>query len=59
MKTNSLAKFVRDEKGATMVEYILLVGVVALLSIVAFTTFGGDVQAKIKAEGDAVTGIAQ
>jgi Flp pilus assembly pilin Flp len=59
MKTNSLAKFVRDEKGATMVEYILLVGVVALLSIVAFTTFGQDVQAKIKDEGSAVTGIAQ
>lgn len=59
MKTHSLARFVRDEKGATMVEYILLVGVVALLSIVAFTAFGADVQAKIQSEGAAVTGIAQ
>jgi len=46
-----------DRKGANMVEYMIIVGVVALLSIAAFTTFGEDVQKKIKEEGQKVGSI--
>ena len=34
----------RDERGGDFIEYVIIVGVVALLSIGAFTTFGTDVK---------------
>lgn len=40
-----------------MVEYILLIGVVALICIAAFTKFGGKVQEKIREQGITVGGI--
>ena len=45
---------IHDTRGANMVEYILLVGVVALISIAAFTKFGGKVQEKIREQGISV-----
>jgi Flp pilus assembly pilin Flp len=53
----SLQKLVHDTRGAGMVEYIILVGVVALLCIGGYKYFGDKVIAKIKLQGDAVTGI--
>jgi len=44
-----------DTRGANMVEYIILVGVVAILVIGAFKTFNTKVKDKVGAEGDAVT----
>jgi len=52
-----LQKFVHDTRGAGFVEYIILVGVVALFCIAGYQYFGGKVTDKIKAQGDAVTGI--
>ncbi len=49
-----LRSLLRDTRGANMVEYILLVGVVALISIAAFKMFGGKVQDKIKEQGNSV-----
>lgn len=49
-----LRRILRDTRGANMVEYILLVGVVALISIAAFKMFGGKVQDKIKEQGNSV-----
>jgi Flp pilus assembly pilin Flp len=46
-----------DTRGANMVEYIILVGVVALLAIVAFKFFNASVQAKIKGQGETVNQI--
>jgi pilus assembly protein Flp/PilA len=51
---NTFRRFLKDTRGANMVEYILLVGVVALISIAAFKAFGTKVQEKIKAQGDTV-----
>jgi pilus assembly protein Flp/PilA len=34
--------FSRDEKGATMVEYAVVVGVIAFVAIAAATTFGTE-----------------
>lgn len=53
----TLRSLVTDRRGANLVEYIILVGVVALLSLAAFTAFGGNVQQKIQEEGGKVSGI--
>lgn len=52
-----LYKLLKDNRGANMVEYIILVGVVALLSVAAFKAFGGKVQAKIEEQGGKVETI--
>jgi pilus assembly protein Flp/PilA len=48
---------IKDTRGSNFVEYMIICGVVALLAITAFTTFGTDVQNKIIEEGGKVTGI--
>ena len=52
-----LARFRRDTRGANMVEYILLVGVVALIAIAGFKLFGGKVKDKINEQGQSVGGV--
>ena len=44
-------------RGANMVEYIILVGLVALLCISGFTFFGESVKGRIIEEGATVSGI--
>ena len=56
-KRSKLQQFVDDTRGAGFVEYIILVGVVALFCIAGYQYFGGKVTDKIKAQGDLVTGI--
>lgn len=38
---NKMATFWRDENGATAIEYGIIVGILAVIIIAAFTTFGG------------------
>ncbi len=52
-----IQKLVRDTEGAGFVEYIILIGLIALACIAAYTTFGTDVQQKVQQQGTAVTGI--
>ena len=52
-----LRRFIADRRGANMVEYILLVGVVALIAIAGFKLFGGKVREKIDEQGTSVGGI--
>jgi Flp pilus assembly pilin Flp len=52
-----LRRFNQDRRGANMVEYILLVGVVALIAIAGFKLFGGKVREKIDEQGTSVGGI--
>lgn len=47
----------RDTRGANMVEYIIVVGLVALIAIVGFTTFGGDVKTKIEEQSTKVKNV--
>lgn len=54
---NLTKKLLKDERGANLVEYIILVGVVALLSIAAFKMFGSKVQQKVQEQGDKVEQI--
>ncbi len=46
-----------DTRGANMVEYMIVVGVIALAAIGAFTAFGGNVKSKIQEQGGTVGGI--
>ena len=50
-------KLVRDQRGATLIEYVLLIGVVALLAVGGFRVFGGSVRAKIQQQAQAVDGV--
>ncbi len=42
---NTLESITRDEEGATMVEYGLLVALIALVAIAAVTTLGSNLSA--------------
>jgi pilus assembly protein Flp/PilA len=54
---NKVARVFRESRGGEFIEYIIICGVIALLAIAAFTTFGDDVRAKIIDEGSKVSGI--
>lgn len=49
--------FVKDTRGANMVEYIILVGVVAILAMAGFKYFGTQIQTEIQNQGDTVNKI--
>ncbi len=53
----AIARLGRDERGATMTEYLILVGVVALIGLAAFQTFGGDVAKQVNAQATTVMGV--
>ena len=57
MKKSKVSSLIRDTRGGEFIEYIIIAGVVALLAVTAFTTFGSDVQQKIQDEGSKVTAI--
>jgi Flp pilus assembly pilin Flp len=47
----------RDKRGANLVEYIILVGVVALIALAGFKIFGQQVNSKINSQAGQVGGI--
>ena len=59
--TNRSTRFghtlLRDEHGANLVEYIILVGVIALVAIAGFKIFGETTRAKIDEQATKVTQI--
>ncbi len=59
MDKMTLAKkdFLKDTRGANLVEYIILVGVVALIALAGFKIFGQKVDAKIQDPAGKVGGI--
>jgi pilus assembly protein Flp/PilA len=48
---------VKDTRGANLVEYIILVGVVALIALAGFKIFGQKVNSKINDQASTVGGI--
>jgi len=52
-------RMLRSKRGANMVEYIILVGVVALLAIGGFGLFKGSVVKKITSQGTQVENVEQ
>jgi pilus assembly protein Flp/PilA len=49
-----IARFAKDESGATAIEYGLIVALIAVVVITAFTTIGNNLNTKVKAVADAV-----
>jgi len=47
----------RDSRGANLVEYIILVGVVALIALAGYKFFGKTVDNKINEQGNKVNQI--
>ncbi len=50
----SIAKFLRDEEGATAIEYGLIAGLIAVVIIAAVTALGGDLRTTFEAIGAAL-----
>ena len=50
------AKFSSDERGAAMVEYGLLLALIAVIAIAALTVLGNNVSSKFSSVGSAVGG---
>ena len=47
--TNLISRFVRDESGATAIEYGLIAALIAVVVITALTTIGTNLSAKFQA----------
>lgn len=51
-----VTKFLKDESGATAIEYGLIAALIALVIITAVTTLGSGLQAKFQSVSNAVNG---
>jgi len=52
-----IQQLIQDKKGANLVEYILLVGLIAIIVIAAARTFGQAVSTKMGEQESEVNGI--
>lgn len=50
-------RLLRDRRGANLVEYIILVGVIALVAIAGFKIFGAKTRAKVDQQASEVAQI--
>ena len=50
-------EFVRDERGASFIEYVIVAGLVAIAAIGAFRLFGQAVNTQIGAETNAINSM--
>jgi pilus assembly protein Flp/PilA len=50
----ALVSLIRDEEGASLVEYVLLVALIAVVSIAAVTLLGKSAAVKFEATGKAI-----
>lgn len=57
MSLAQLNKFLKDSRGANMVEYIILVGVVAILAMAGFKYFGKNVNNTIGLQAHTVSEV--
>jgi Flp pilus assembly pilin Flp len=59
LKTWLQARFTDTERGASMVEYILLVALIALAVFAAVTFLGGQMTSKFNTEGSQISSAGQ
>ena len=57
MKLVRFNKFIQDTRGANLVEYVILVGVIAILVLGAARLFGKNLDSKMSAQAGQVSGI--
>lgn len=55
--TLATKNLVKDTRGANLVEYILLVGLIAIIAMVGFQKFGKSVNDKVTQQSGKVDGI--
>ena len=55
--TLATRNLVKDTRGANLVEYIILVGVIALIALVGFRAFGTAVNTKVNTQSGQVSAI--
>jgi len=53
--TQLQARLRRDEQGASLVEYVLLVALIAVVCIVALQLLGGSASTKLTSVGNAIS----
>ena len=53
--SNAVSRFVRDEEGAALAEYGILIAFIAIAAIVAVTFFGSKIKQKFSDIGNAFT----
>lgn len=51
----SIKRFIRDEDGAALAEYGILIAFIAIVAIVAVTFFGEKIKAKFSTLGNSFT----
>jgi pilus assembly protein Flp/PilA len=56
-ETAMMKELYRDQRGANLVEYIILVGVVALIALAGFKIFGFKVRGSVDNKTTTVQGI--
>jgi pilus assembly protein Flp/PilA len=54
---SAVARFKRDRRGASFIEYIIVVGLVAIVAIAAFQKFGQTVVKKLQEEEKGLDGL--
>ena len=52
--TKLFKKFIRDEEGATAVEYAIMVALIGAVAIAAVTFLGGEVSREFSEVGEAI-----
>jgi Flp pilus assembly pilin Flp len=55
--TTTTKRLIKDTRGATFIEYIILVGLVALFCIGAYEAFGDSVTNKVEEQAGEIDGI--
>jgi pilus assembly protein Flp/PilA len=53
--TKFMTRFAKDESGATAIEYGLIVALIAVVVITAFTTLGANLNGKMTTAANALT----
>jgi Flp pilus assembly pilin Flp len=56
-KRSTSLSLIRDEKGATLMEYLMLAGLVAIAAFAGFKLFGTNVQTAINGQAETVSTI--
>jgi pilus assembly protein Flp/PilA len=54
MNAHTLSRLLRDDEGATMVEYSLIVALIAVATIIALSYLGGRVKSLFSTVGNSV-----
>jgi pilus assembly protein Flp/PilA len=57
MSQTTLASLRADTRGASFMEYVVLVGLIAIVCIAAYQAFGSAIGDKVEEFGNTVTGI--